>query len=551
MTRKTQTKSISGQELREMFAAATGWLEKCAADIDALNVFPVPDGDTGTNMLLTMRSSLEEASSTTDSSGASEVAQAMARGALIGARGNSGVILSQIWNGLAQGIEGKEKIAGGDLVKGLLQASKVAYKGLSNPVEGTILTVMREAAEGAKAHADNSGDDVVSIWEATVDAARESVANTPTLLPVLKESGVVDAGGQGLYTIFEGALHHLKGEAEQLKLRKPWLVASSVPLAAKAPHMVGAGAIPEVPYGYCTNFVIKGHGLDPDKLREKLEKRGQSVIVIGNNSAVRVHIHTLDPGEIMHYVVSQGTLHEININNMDEQHREFLEMQKERMPAVDIAIVAVVVGDGLSNVFTSLGTTAIVPGGQTMNPSTKDLLQAVEAVPSEKVIILPNNKNIVLTAGQVQSLTKKTVKVVPAKTIPQGVAALLAFDYEADLETNVQNMDEAISVVKSIEVTRAIRSTRLGGFDIKKKQAIGFLDGDLVAVSDKPEDVLGEVLARVNLGKAEVITIYYGADTTPADTEQVVAGIREKYPKLQVEVIKGGQPHYNYMVSVE
>ena len=253
----------------------------------------------------------------------------------------------------------------------------------------------------------------------------------------------------------------------------------------------------------------------------------------------------------MHYVVSQGTLHDITINNMDEQYREFLEMQKERMPAVDIAIVAVVVGDGLNNVFTSLGTTAIVPGGQTMNPSTKDLLQVVEAVPSEKVIILPNNKNIVLTAGQVQSLTKKTIKVVPAKTIPQGVAALLAFDYEADLETNAQNMDEAISAVKSIEVTRAIRSTRLGGFDIKKKQAIGFLDGDLVAVSNKPEDVLGEVLARVNPGKAEVITIYYGADTTPADTEQVVASIREKYPKLQIEVIKGGQPHYNYMVSVE
>jgi DAK2 domain fusion protein YloV len=551
VTRKAQTKSISGQDLRAMFVAATGWLEKCAADIDALNVFPVPDGDTGTNMLLTMRSSLEEASSTTDNSGAAEVAKAMARGALIGARGNSGVILSQIWNGLAQGIEGKEKITGSDLVTGLLQASKVAYNGLSNPVEGTILTVMREAAEAAKAHADSSGDDVVSIWEATVDAARDSVANTPTLLPVLKESGVVDAGGQGLYTIFEGALHQLKGEAEQLKLRKPWLVASSVPLTAKAPQMVGAEAIPEVPYGYCTNFVIKGHGLNPDKLREKLEKRGQSVIVIGDNSAVRVHIHTLDPGEVMHYVASQGTLHEITINNMDEQYREFLQMQKERMPAVDIAIVAVVAGDGLSNVFISLGTTAIVPGGQTMNPSTKDLLQVAEAVPSEKVIILPNNKNIVLTANQVQSLTKKTIKVVPAKTIPQGVAALLAFDYEADLETNVQNMDEAISAVKSIEVTRAIRSTRLGGFDIKKRQAIGFLDGDLVAVSNKPEDVLGEVLARVNLGKAEVITIYYGADTVPADTEQFVAGLREKYPKLQVEVIKGGQPHYNYMVSIE
>jgi DAK2 domain fusion protein YloV len=551
VTRKTQTRTISGQDLREMFIAATGWLEKCAADIDALNVFPVPDGDTGTNMLLTMRSSLEEVSSTTDSSGASGVAQAMARGALIGARGNSGVILSQIWNGLAQGIEGKEKITGGDLVKGLLQASTMAYKGLSNPVEGTILTVMREAAEAAKAHADKSGDDVISIWEATVDAARDSVANTPTLLPVLKESGVVDAGGQGLYTILEGALHYLKGESEQLKLRKPWLVASSVPLATKAPHMVGAGAVPEVPYGYCTNFVIKGHGLNPDKIREKLEKRGQSVIVIGNNSAIRVHIHTLDPGDVMHYVVSEGTLHDIAINNMDEQYREFLEMQRERMPEVDIAIVAVVVGDGLNNVFTSLGTTAIVPGGQTMNPSTKDLLQAVEAAPSDKVIILPNNKNIVLTAGQVQSLTKKKIKVVPSKTIPQGVAALLAFDYEADLETNVQNMDEAISAVKSIEVTRAIRSTRLGGFDIQKRQAIGFLDGDLVAVSNKPEDVLSEVLARVNLGRAEVITIYYGADTTPADTEQVVANIREKYPKLQVEVIKGGQPHYNYLVSVE
>ena len=552
MTRKGQTKTISGQDLREMFVAATGWLEKCAADVDALNVFPVPDGDTGTNMLLTMRSSLEEASRATDSCGASEVAQAMAKGALIGARGNSGVILSQIWNGLAQGLEGKETITGRDLAKALLQASKVAYKGLSNPVEGTILTVMREAAVAAEAHAGSAGDDVVSVMEATVDAARESVANTPSLLPVLREAGVVDAGGQGLYTLFEGALHYLKGEAEQLKLRKPWLVASSVPLAAKAPQMVGIAAMPEVPYGYCTNFVIKGHGLDPDKLREKLEKaKGQSVIVIGDNSAVRVHVHTLDPGEIMHHVVPLGTLHDISIRNMDEQYRDFLRMQRERMPAVDIAIVAVVAGEGLSGVFASLGATAIVPGGQTMNPSTKDLLQPVEMVVSEKVIILPNNKNIVLTAGQVQSLTKKTVKVVPAKTIPQGVAALLAFDYEADLETNVQNMEGALSTVKSIEVTRAIRSTRLGGFDIKKRQAIGFLDGDLVAVSDKPEDALREVLARVNLGKAEVITIYYGADTTPAEAEQLEAAVREKYPELQVEVIQGGQPHYNYIVSVE
>lgn len=535
-----------------MFAAATSWLEKCVADIDALNVFPVPDGDTGTNMLLTMRSALDEASRTPDSSGSAEVAKAMARGALIGARGNSGVILSQIWNGLAQGLEGKDKVGGSDLAHALMQASKVAYKGLSNPVEGTILTVIREAAEAAQKHAENAGDDVVSVFEATVDAAKESVANTPSLLPVLKEAGVVDAGGQGLYTLFEGALHYLKGEMEQLKLRKPWLIAPSIPLVARAPQMVGVAAMPEVPYGYCTNFLLKGQGLDPDKLREELENKGQSVIVIGNDSAIRVHIHTLDPGEILSFVVPQGTLHEISIRNMDEQYRDFLQMQKERMPQVDIAIVAVVTGEGLSNVFTSLGTTIIVPGGQTMNPSTNDLLQAVELAASEKVIILPNNKNIVLTANQVQSLTKKTVRVVPAKTIPQGVAALLAFDYEADLEANVRNMEEALSSVRSIEVTRAIRSTRLSGFDIKEGQAIALLDDEeLVAVSDRPEDALIQALAKVEPDRAEVVTIYYGADTQAAEAEQVGAQVREKYPQLQVEVIGGNQPYYNYIVSVE
>jgi len=542
-----QANSITGQDLKEMFSAATAWLEKSAADIDALNVFPVPDGDTGTNMLLTMRSTMEEAYQAPDDS-ASAVAQAMARGALIGARGNSGVILSQIWRGLSQGLAEKESFTGSELADALSQASTVAYKGLSNPVEGTILTVIREAASAAQAHAADVSDDVVSVVEATVSAAKESVANTPSLLPVLMEAGVVDAGGQGLYTILEGALHYLKGEVEQLKLRRPWMIASSIPLTAKVPQMVGAE---EVPYGYCTNFVIKGQELNPDKLRKRLEKRGQSVIVVGDDSAIRVHIHTLDPGDVMSYVIPLGTLHQINIRNMDEQYRDFLEMQKERMPEVDTAIVAVVAGDGLCNVFTSLGVTAIVPGGQTMNPSTKDLLQAVDLVVSEKVVILPNNKNIVLTANQVQSLTTKTIEVVPTKTIPQGVAALLAFDYEADMETNTQNMNRAKSAVKSIEVTRAIRSTRLGGLDIKKKQAIGFLDGDLVAVGDRTDAVLNEVLARMNLDEAEVITVYHGADTQPAEAEQVGTTIRQQHPQLQVEVVQGGQPHYNYIVSVE
>ena len=541
------TKSINGQDLQEMFAAAASWLEKSSADIDALNVFPVPDGDTGTNMLLTMRSTVEEAQLAADH-GVSSVAKAMAKGALVGARGNSGVILSQIFSGLSQALDGKDDITGKELADALAKASTVAYAGLSNPVEGTILTVVREAAEAAQAHAATVSDDVVSVVEATVNAAKESVAKTPTLLPVLKEAGVVDAGGQGLYTILEGSLHYLKGEMEQLKLRRPWMVASSIPLTAKSPQMVG---VEEVPYGYCTNFVIKGEGLNPDKLRKRLEKRGQSVIVVGDDSVVRVHIHALDPGDVMSYVGPLGTLHQINIRNMDEQYRDFIEMQKERMPAVEVAIVAVVVGEGLANVFTSLGATFIVPGGQTMNPSTKDLLQAVDMVASEKVIILPNNKNIVLTASQVQSLTKKTIEVVPTTTIPQGVAALLAFDYEADMETNAQSMNKAKAAVKSVEVTRAVRSTRLGGLDIKKRQAIGFLDGDLVAVGDKPDAVVQDVLARVKLDEAEVITIYYGDDTTSDEAEEVGATLDKQHSQLQVEVVQGGQPHYNYIVSVE
>ncbi|HUT96786.1 MAG TPA: DAK2 domain-containing protein [Dehalococcoidales bacterium] len=543
----TPTESINGQDLREMFAAAASWLEKSSSDIDALNVFPVPDGDTGTNMLLTMRSTVEESQMVADHS-VSVVAKAMAKGALVGARGNSGVILSQIFSGLSQSLDGKDAITGQELADALAKASAVAYASLSNPVEGTILTVMREASEAAQAHAATVNDDVVSVVEAATNAAKESVAKTPTLLPVLMEAGVVDAGGQGLYTILEGALHYLKGEMEQLKLRRPWMVASSVPLTARVPQMVGAE---EVPYGYCTNFVIKGDDLNSDKLRRRLEKRGQSVIVVGDNSAVRVHIHTLDPGDIMSYVAPLGTLHQINIRNMDEQYRDFIEMQKERMPAVAVAIVSVVVGEGLANVFTSLGATFIVPGGQTMNPSTKDLLQAVEAVGSEKVIILPNNKNIVLTANQVHSLTEKTIEVVPTTTIPQGVAALLAFDYEADMETNVQSMNKAKDAVKSIEVTRAVRSTTLGGLDIKKHQSIGFLDGDLVAVGDKPADVVQKVLARVNMDEAEVITIYYGDDTTLTEAEEVGDTLDKQHPRLQVEVVQGGQPYYNYIVSIE
>jgi DAK2 domain fusion protein YloV len=542
----SQVSSLAGQDLRDMFSAATSWLEKSSAEIDALNVFPVPDGDTGTNMMLTMRSTMEEAYRAPDHSAAG-VAHAMARGALMGARGNSGVILSQIWRGLAQGLDDKETFAAADLAEALQQSVATAYKAVCNPVEGTMLTVIKDAATAAKNRVKEGDEDIISVLEATVNAAGESVAKTPTLLKVLKDAGVVDAGGQGLYTILEGALRFLKGETETMRLRKPQIIVSEI----HATTPVTFGPVEEVPYGYCTEFLLKGEKLEPEALRKRLEKKGESLMVVGDDSAVRIHIHTLTPGHIVDIATKLGTLHQVSIRNMDEQHQDFLEMQKERMPVSDTAVIAVVSGDGLTDVFGSLGAAAVVPGGQTMNPSTKDILHAVESTHSEQVIILPNNKNIILTANQVQKLTKKKVMVVPAKSVPQGVVALLAFDYEADFKTNAHIMEKALSSVKTIEVTRSVRATKINNLKLKRKQPIAILDGELVAAGDTDIDVINKVLSELDLADAEVITVYYGADTIATEVDQLSAGITQQYPHLQVEVIRGGQPHYSYIISIE
>jgi len=530
-----------------MFASATSWLEKSAPDIDALNVFPVPDGDTGTNMLLTMRSTLEEAYRAPDKN-ASDVAEAMAKGALMGARGNSGVILSQILRGMARGLTGKESFTAVDLAGALKEAVDMAYRGISNPVEGTILTVMKEAAQAAEKQVSADGSDPVALLRMVVEAAGEAVAQTPHLLQVLREAGVVDAGGQGLYTILEGMLRYLTGEAGEMKFRKPQIIVSDIAATARLPQMVGAV---EVPYGYCTEFLLKGEKLDTEKMRRHLVKKGESLIVVGDDAAVRIHIHTLDPGNIIHYATGMGTVHQTSIRNMDEQHQDWLEMQKEKTPVADTAIVAVCSGEGLEEVFSSLGVTAVVPGGQTMNPSIKELLSAVEAIPSEKIIILPNNKNVVSTAEQVPSLTQKTVKVLPTKTVPEGVAALLAFDYEADINTNAELMGKAIAAVKTIEVTRAVRSTKMNGLTIKKKQPIGLLGGELVAAGADNGEVVRKTLEKLDMGRAEVVTIYFGQDVEAEAAEQLNAGLKEIYPHLQIEVVRGGQPHYDYLISVE
>ena len=530
-----------------MFSAATSWLEKSSADIDALNVFPVPDGDTGTNMMLTMRSTMEEAYRAPDHS-ASGVAHAMAKGALMGARGNSGVILSQIWRGLAQGLDGKESFTAAELAEALQKSASVAYKGVSNPVEGTMLTVIKDAAKEAKKQVDGGQEDIVEVMEATVNAAGESVARTPRLLKVLKDAGVVDAGGQGIYTLLEGALRYLKGETEQMRLRKPQIIVSEVPLSVPLPQVAG---VDEIPFGYCTEFLLKGEDLEPEIIRKRLEKKGESLIVVGDEGAVRIHIHTLDPGNILQMVTKLGTLHQVSIRNMDEQHQDFLEMQKDRMPTTDTAVIAVAAGEGLTEVFGSLGAASVIPGGQTMNPSTKDILQAVEKTPSDKVIILPNNKNIISTAAQVQSLTQKKIKVVPTKTIPQGVVALLAFDYEADFTANAEIMEKSLSTVKTIEVTRSVRTTKVNKINIKRRQPIGILDDELVAAGDTNLDVINKVLEMLDLDESEVVTIYYGAETEVAEAEEISASITKNYPNLQVEIIKGGQPHYSYIISIE
>jgi len=539
-------KLADGKILRKMFALGTTWLEKCVPEINAINVFPVPDGDTGTNMLLTMHSAMQEAKQNTDSN-ASSMAKSMAYGALMGARGNSGVILSQFLRGLAKGLEDKKSFNGKDFAKALAEASQAAYEGIIHPVEGTILTVLKDAANAADIAAKTDSENLLPVVETATEAARDSVARTPDLLPVLREAGVVDAGGQGLYVLLDGARHFLKGETDKMKNRKPQLVSAGLPLASK----MAPPAEVEVPYGYCIEFLLEGQKFNLDKIRKKLKKKGQSLIVAGNSSMVRVHIHSFKPGEILDYATHLGTLHQVKVNNMDDQYAEFIKLQKERLPRVDTAIVTVASGNGFFEVFNSLGATIIVPGGETMNPSVSELLKAVEAAPSDNIILLPNNKNIIHTAWQVESLTSKKVKVIPTRTIPQGIAASLAFSYDMDLEENARTMEEAMTAIKTIGVTKAVRKTQINGQKIKKGQPIAILnDENLIAGGNNMLDIIFQALTKADIENMEMVTIYYATEAQAIEAEDMAQKIREEY-HLEVEVVRGGQPHYNYIISLE
>ena len=544
---------LSGGDLRDMFAAAAAWLEKNAESVNAINVFPVPDGDTGTNMYLTMRSVMEEARRG-DAPAAGATIEAMSRGALMGARGNSGVILSQVIRGMAAAVGDAEALDAALWVAALEEGAANAYKAVSKPAEGTILTVAREAAAGARAALDGCGGDIIPLMEATLRAAEESLERTPELLPVLKEAGVVDAGGKGLVVLLDGMTRHLKGEPLETvaaeaegHVGREWLAVTS--------QLHGQE---ESLYGYCTEVLISGQGLDPDHLRNRMMEIGDSVLVVGDERLVRVHVHTDDPGAALSEGTGLGSLLQVKVDNIREQADRFLERHERDAPAAEreaeagtVCTVAVAAGDGMASVFRSVGCTKIVSGGPTMNPSTRDILDAVEACLGDDVIVLPNDKNIILAAQQAVDLTEKRLRVLETRSIPQGVAALLALNPEGDLDSNVAAMDEAKDAVVTVEVCRAARSTSVGGVEIAEGQIIAIVDDELKLAAGSPEEGVLQALAGVDGAGASLVTLYYGADTKQEQAEALGERVRETFSGFEAEVVYGGQPHYDYIVSVE
>jgi len=518
-------------------------MEQHTEVINSLNVFPVPDGDTGTNMYLTLQAACQEIADVPDRS-AGVIAQLASRGALMGARGNSGVILSQILRGLAQGLKEKEDFGSIEFANALRQGSRVAYQAVIKPVEGTILTVVRESSDEAVEVADQLVD-LRELFEYVLHAAQDSVARTPNLLPVLREAGVVDAGGQGLFVMLEGMTKCLQGES----MKSDAALSQVVDLRA--------GQSDDVGYGYDVQYVIQGSELDVAQVRADISAMGDSALVVGDSTAIKVHVHTPTPGDPLNYGAGKGALSRIVVENMQEQYQDFIMGQAAPVlpssPEQELATAVVVVspGPGLDKLFESLGANVIVSGGQTMNPSIEQLLQAVQDAPAQDVIILPNNSNIILAAQQAQALAKKRVRVVPTRTVPQGVSGLLAYNYSAELGDNVRAMDRSIGEVHTAEITTAVRDVSLNGLQVQEGQVIGLIDGELELAGQELNVVARDVLARMVTDEAEVLTFYYGDTVSDERARTLVKEIEALYPDVEVELIEGGQPHYHYIISVE
>ncbi len=547
VARRSPRLTTDGQGFKRLVKAALSWLQHHQTAINTLNVYPVPDGDTGTNMVLTMRSAWAEIEESPERN-VGQVAHQMAHGALMGARGNSGVILSQIWRGFARSLDGKDAYRARDLAAACREAATTAYKGVVKPVEGTILTVARAVGDAATRAAEET-DDLVRMLEHMVFAAHEAVMLTPSLLPVLAEAGVVDAGGQGLFVILEGMLRYMRGEpvAEDVQLIEAVdLIAPGVELEH---HEAG--------YGYDVQFLIVGQGLDVDTIRQKITEMGRCPLAVGDPTTVKVHVHVPDPGVPISYGASLGSLRDVVVEDMQAQYQDFIVEREPSsppsapQPSDEFSVVAVVMGHGLARVFQSLGASGIVHGGQTMNPSTQNLLEAIENTPSERVILLPNNSNVILAAEQARELSSKPVAVIPSRSVPQGIAALLAINPQADFETNAATMTSAMEEIETGEVTTATRSVTINGLQVTEGQIIGLHNDELKVAGATVEEVVQMLLHEMNTAQHEIITLYYGETVSENDANALADLLEQDWPDQEIEVIAGEQPHYHYILSVE
>ena len=564
-------RACDGAGLLDAFRAAVANLEAHVDEINALNVYPVPDGDTGSNMLATVKAALDEAETVAGQS-AGRIAAAISFGALMGARGNSGVITSQIFRGMADGLGGKARFNGLDLAHALSEGARTAYGAVAKPVEGTILTVIRESATAAVSAAERDPD-IETVLGATLDAAERSVARTPTLLAILREAGVVDSGGQGLYRLFQGALVQLAGRSPSGAVRTRSRTGAGAKLSTLVAHADDG-------FGYETMFLLQPNGagsLDVDGIRDRLESIGESVLVAGDTRALKVHVHNERPDLVIAYGLSVGTLTRISVENLDNQARDVRETRAASFtgtvpdteldprdvtpttavppapaaPAPALGVLAVAAGDGLAAIFREFGVAAVVRGGQAANPSTGELLQAIEAMEAREIIILPNNPNVVLAARQVASMTERPVVVVPTRNAAEGFAALLSLDPQLDATANAGPMTAAGGAIQSLVVTEAVRDATIGGRKVKRGQTIA-LDPDegLVAVNRNREKCVLAAVASLRAG-FELLTIFYGDGADLAEAEGMARRIGAVLPAVDVEVRHGGQPFYRYLIAAE
>lgn len=526
-------RGLDFRDLYLLLEAASHNLENNVETVNALNVFPVPDGDTGTNMQLTLKATLEELEQRKPSS-MKEFTEAVVKGSLLGARGNSGVILSQLFRGLCRSLDGKEKVLPPDLATAFQEAVKAAYQAVMKPVEGTILTVAREASLAASQAQDL---DWGAFFRRVEEAARVALSNTPNLLPVLKEAGVVDAGGQGLLFLIEGARAQITGEVLEKRAK-----------AAEAQTQKEES----LEFRYDLQFLIRGQNLKRDKIEEELKPLGDSLLVLGSEDLLKVHIHVNDPFKVLEKVAYHGFLDKLTLEDMQQQYEEFKRSTPPKQTE-GIGLVAVCYGPGFEEIFSSLGASEIIKGGQSMNPSCGEILDAINSIPHEEVIILPNNSNVIGTALQAKALAKKKIGVVPTRNLPQGISACLAFQPRKPFSENLQTMEKAIQSVLCGEVTYAVREGSLNGISFQTGELIGLVNEELVAVGNDPNEVCSKLVEKMleQLPEATVLTLYRGEEILEDDAQEVVDEILNNHPGLEVDLLYGGQPFYYYVISLE